>query len=336
MNLDEFWKHLEEDFSGGPGAERIQRRIAPGNPRNFLLGLEIPSRNRMLILRVQPDSMPDAVDFPESRGMRTSTRILNTEIPTAEIELVLKDGLHKDIFDRLIDDLVIAANEPESELAGVGKFLSRLTEWQRLFMRLASDELSRESQQGLWGELWTLREIVSPVVGLNGAVEAWRGPLGADQDFQLGAFALEVKTSTSTSVDHVMIASEQQLDVVDGIELALIVLSLDARPNYGETLPALVSELRRVSKEEGCLEIFEIRVAQSGYKDEHENSYEAVGYSIRSRFQFLVGEEFPRIRVRDLKPGVGNVAYSVALTACENHVMTEQELNSLVGGGNDN
>ena len=235
MKLTEVWAHLEEDHRAGPGTGRMQRRIMPEKRRDFFLGLELPSRNRMLILRAAPTSVAGQATVPESRGLKVRTHDHATDPPTAEVELVLTDQQHQGIFDLLIEDLVDAAEQPEDERAGVGRFLARLTDWQRLLMRLASGVMSRENQQGLWGELWTLREVVGPAVGFAGAVRAWRGPLGSDQDFQLPGAALEVKTSTAHAFERLVIASERQLDVAPDIALAVIAVSLDARPDHKET-----------------------------------------------------------------------------------------------------
>ena len=52
LNVAEVWKHLEVDAHITEASGRMQRRIRPAGRRNFFLGLEMPSRNRMLVLRV--------------------------------------------------------------------------------------------------------------------------------------------------------------------------------------------------------------------------------------------------------------------------------------------
>ncbi len=333
MNLTDVWSHLEEDYRSNLGTGRIQRRIIPGRRRDFFLGLELPSRNRMLILRTTPASIAGLSSVPNSRGVKVRMRDRDTNPPTAEVELVLIDQQHQDIFDLLIEDLVRAAEKPDDEKVGVSRFLSRLSDWQRLLMRLALGVLSKESQQGLWGELWALRYVVCPAVGINAAMHAWQGPFGADQDFQLPSAALEVKTSNAHVLQHLMIASERQLDTVPEILLALIALSLDVRPGHGETLPEMVHMMRSVSADTGCLQLLEERLALFGYRDEDVDSYVNVGYTVRSHLQFGVRNGFPRITSRDLIPGVSDVSYSVAVTACTSFEMNDAELGEMLKGG---
>jgi len=254
----------------------------------------------------------------------------DTNPPSAEVELILTDQQHRDIFDLLIGDLVAAAEQPDDERAGVGRFLARLADWQRLLMRLAPGTLGTENQQGLWGELWTLREVVSPAIGFGAAARAWRGPFGADQDFQLPTAALEAKTSTAHAFERVMIASERQLDVASGTDLALITLSLDARPGHGETLPDMVHSILALADAAGSRWLIDERLLLYGYRLEDANNYTDLGYTVRSRLQFRIQSDFPRVIPADLRPGVYEVRYVIAVSACTQHQMSERELGAFL------
>ena len=316
MNLAGVWAHLEEDtrISGVPG--RVQRRILPGGRRDFFLALEVPSRSRMLILRVAASSAEGQPDVPDSRGVSVQRTTGHPEGGPMEVELVLTDPQHRDIFDLLIRDLVEAAEEPLEERAGLTRFLARLTDWQQLLRRLAPRGLTREGQQGLWGEIWTLREVVAPVIGMAAAVRAWQGPLGVDQDFQLGNACIEVKTSTANRMDALPISSESQLEAPGGVALMLLGISLDSRAGHGETLPDMVGSSRDAAHDAGCLHLLDDLLERAGYEAGEEGLYSEVGYSIRGVRAFLVGDGFPRIVSADLPAGVGDVRYSISLAAC--------------------
>ena len=136
MNPQEVWRHLEEDtrISDAPG--RVQRRILPTGRRNFFLALEMPSRNRMLVLRVSAGSVEGLPDVPDSRGL--NVRVVRNEAGSdeAEVVLALTDSQHRDIFDLLVRDLAGAAEQTHDEREGLVRFLARLSDWQRLFRRL--------------------------------------------------------------------------------------------------------------------------------------------------------------------------------------------------------
>lgn len=110
------------------------------------------------------------------------------------------------------------------------------------------------------------------------------------------------------------ITSERQLDTTALTHLALFHLSLDARDGAGQTLPDLVAETRKVLQDPTSADIFEDRLFTAGYLDAQGVQYRT-GYTVREAAIFLVGEGFPRLVEADCPAGVGDVAYSVAVSA---------------------
>ncbi|MCY3659425.1 MAG: PD-(D/E)XK motif protein [Caldilineaceae bacterium] len=331
MNLEEVWKSLEEiRITDTPG--RVQRRILPAGRRNIFLGLETPSRHRMLILRVGANSVQAMPDIPDSRGL--NVRVVSREAGSneAEVVLTLTESQHQDIFDLLVQDLVGETEHPHDEREGLNRFLTRLSDWQQLLRRLGSKRLSREAQQGLWGELWTLRDVVAPVAGMTGAVDGWRGPMGTDQDFQLGATCVEVKTSTTANLDRLNISGARQLEVPDDVVLILLGLSLDGRAKHGETLAEMIESVRNAAMASGCLHLLDPRLDLSGYERDDERLYSDIGYTVRSLHPFRVEEGFPRIVSSDLRTGISDVRYQVSTASCDNFRMTEQRPERLLEG----
>ena len=227
-------------------------------------------------------------------------------------------------------DLVEAAEQPGDEGVGVTRLLARLSDWQQLLRRLSPRGLSDEGQRGLWGELWTLREVVAPALGMRDAVNAWRGPMGSDQDFQMGTICMEVKTSAAHDLDRVPIASERQLEVPEDVVLVLVGLSLDTRVRHGETLPDMIRAVRAAAAEAGCLSLLDDRLERCGYGVEDANLYGETGYSVRSFEPFRVGAGFPRLVSTDLPVGVSDVRYRISLASCGPHRMSELNLDELL------
>ena len=332
MNPAEVWRHLEEDTSVTDAPGRVQRRIVPTGRRNFFLGLETPSRNRMLILRVSANSVEGLTVVPDSRGLNVRVASREAGIDETEVVLALTDSQHWDIFDLLVRDLVGAAEQPHEEREGLVRFLARLADWQQLLRRLGPRGLTREAQQGLWGELWALREVVEPVAGMGGAVDGWRGPMGADQDFQMGATCVEVKTSTAARMDRLAISGERQLEVPDDVVLILLGLSLDGRVRHGETLPEMVGSVRAAASKSGCLHLVDLRLDLCGYQSDDANLYSDMGYTVRSLHPFRVEQGFPRIVSGDLQTGISDVRYLVSTASCAAFRITGEHPRKLLEG----
>ncbi|MCY4530047.1 MAG: PD-(D/E)XK motif protein [Chloroflexi bacterium] len=326
------WRYLEEDTRVASVPGRVQRRVLPDGRRNLFLGLEIPSRSRMLILRVSAQAVEGLPDVPDSRGLIVRVEPRETGSNEAEVVLALVDSEHRDIFDLLIWDLIAAAEQPEDESEGLRRFLARLSNWQHLLRRLGPRGLTREGQQGLWGELWVLREVVAPVAGIFRALDGWRGPMGTDQDFQMGSTCIEVKTSMAAHLDRVAISSERQLEVPEDVLLLLLALSLDGRANHGETLPEMIESVRVTASGAGCLHLLDLRLDLLGYSNGDAHLYEDMGYTIRSLHPFRVEAGFPRIVPDDLQTGIGDVRYSVSTASCSAFRMDLQQPGKLLKG----
>ena len=332
MNLLETWGHLEGDIGSPSGSGRMQRRILPGGRRNVFLALEVPSGHRMMILRVSTVSLAGVAMPPESGGLVVRLSHRGDSDVETDIELVLTDAQHRDIFDLLVRDLVEAAEQPEDEADGVARLLARLSDWQQLLRRLSPRGLSAEAQLGLWGELWVLREILTPALGIAGAISAWRGPTGADQDFQMGPVCMEVKTSAAHVLDRIPVASERQLEVPDDVALVLVGLSVDARMGHGETLDEMIQVVRSSAAEAGCLPLLDDRLEESGCGTEASILLGEMGYSVRSVARFLVGSGFPRLVSTDLPVGVIDVRYRISLATCQPHMLSGKDLEKLLEG----
>ena len=184
----------------------------------------------------------------------------------------------------------------------------------------------------MWGELWALREVVSPVAGMRRAVEGWRGPMRADQDFQLGATCVEVKTSTAANLDRLNISGERQLEVPDDVVLILLGLSLDGRVGHGETLAEMIESVRDAASNSGSLHSVDLRLDLCGYERDDETPYSDIGYTVRSLHPFRVEEGFPRIVSGDLRTGISDVRYLVSTASCGDFRVTEQRPERLLEG----
>lgn len=242
--IDELWQEIEAELasknSAVPGKGLVTRLATPDPAQRLRVGIEWPSRTRILLFSSKMAHLPPRTTWPECRGLEL---ILDSRPSGDAVVIVrLREAQGKDVFSVLAEDLARrAAGGSETEAAR--RVLATLGRWQR-FMATASRALSDEGRRGLWGELWILENILLDTLAAEVAVMAWRGPAGAPQDFQYEGTAIEVKTRAARPPSVVRISSEQQLHEQPWQNLFLAQLIVDEQDGTGETLPQRIASLR--------------------------------------------------------------------------------------------
>jgi Putative PD-(D/E)XK family member, (DUF4420) len=326
----EIWQSLEASFST---EGYVRRRMKPESVCGLFLAVTKPPSRHLLHIQMKEVSPPSISSLPSVRGFDVTVIPSGNEQDGFIIQLALKDGGSTTIFDVLISDIVEVLAHVQSESVAVVTLSSRLRRWQKFLEQIGPDGLSRESQQGLYGELWFLRERLIPLVGSYPALLAWAGPTGAHHDFILQSRAIEVKTTGTKEPQHMIIQSERQLDDSGLAALFLFHLAMDIREGAGESLITMIDSLQQTLKvDTTALDLFEDCLFEAGFLQAQAAQYERTGYHVRRAHLFQVRDAFPRIIGADLKPGVGSVRYSITVTECRHFAVTEGVLKSELQG----
>lgn len=338
MTYGDIWSELEAVPPASSDGYLI-RRVRPDARCDLFLAVAKPSNQRMLLLHFQTSSDRLPSVLPAARGIDVKWGPAEVGKSGASLQIALLDGRFTGMFSQLVADLVDVAASALSDSAAAAACIGRLERWQRFLEHAGDDGLGREAQQGLFGELWFLREQLMRVVSASVAVNAWTGPSGAAQDFQLQGCAIEVKTTTATEPRSVFISNERQLDDIGLRALFLFALIVESRHGAGETLNELISALRTALAQQADMssqDRFEERLLEAGYLQAHAPRYEGTGYLVHEANLFRVRNGFPRITGTDLRAGVGNVRYSITLSACHPFISHNDALTQMVmRPGND-
>ena len=159
-----------------------------------------------------------------------------------------------------------------------------------------------------------LRDRLLPALGPGAAIPAWRGPLGAPQDFVLpDGRRIEVKT-VGPHADQVRINGLHQLDPC-GDPLTLTVVRAEAATPDARgavSAPALIGELRGLlAAEPEALAAFETALSGLGWHDHA--SHDAVALRVVDMEDHEVGPGFPRLTRGSVPAGLLDADYAVAL-----------------------
>lgn len=298
------------------------RRIFPNADSDVFVALRHPGSVPALLVEVDAAAVRNAGEYPSAQGFELYPESV-TPGPRGRTRLclVLADDRYRDVFEVLVNDVSERIARAPGQEEAVKTFIARLHVWQNFMRRHGVQGLTIEAQIGLFGELTFLADHLLDRLPAHDSVEAWTGPAGGNQDFDIRGRCVEVKTTTVIPPVSVTIASMTQLDetLVDLLLLCHTSLVLDGR--NGENLPQLVDRLRTNLnvQDVSALDEFNAKLIEAGYLDSHRELYSDTRYSLRKITFFRVNAGFPRITADDLRVGIAECSYSILLTACAPH-----------------
>lgn len=210
-----------------------------------------------------------------------------------------------------------------------------LMKWKAFFAQEKTVVLSPERQQGLYGELLFLKQLVQ----LNGcpAVSNWAGYDYETHDFYIRGDAYEIKTTSAKAPYKMHISSEYQLDDSDVKgDLYVDFFVLRKSITDGQTLPELIEELKVLFDNYPLQrKLFDEGLEKYGYYYGLEDKYKT-GYHIREEHIYKICEGFPRIISKDITDGVSRCTYDVSAGNCVHFEISEDAKKQKMKGSDTN
>jgi len=271
-------------------------------------GRHFPGNEEALLAGFRDASVPSAERLPEGRGFEVSRADLHGDGKTW-IALTRKESGSVELFAEMVGDV---AGAMDAAVAGgddavLRALLTRVRAWQE-FMRRGVQALSPEAELGLVGELAVIEGLLAAGLAPFAVVEAWVGPIGGVQDFNLGEGAIEVKATLSERSFPARIGSLEQLD--DGARRPLFLAGVRfSQRESGRSLPdiaAQLSDLLGRFPETG--QGFSDRLLAAGYHVSHAANYRR-HFSLEAVRVLEVGEGFPRLVRGDIPDAITRVKY---------------------------
>ena len=274
----------------------------------------------------------DTTPFQNLKKLKVSIYNDGTKIDSKMLLIQLLAPAQRDTFSFLCENLINSVKDSDTDEAMIKSVISQLDKWRNLFDKAGSEGLSPAEQQGLYGELGFLKKLISKnVFPASEVLDYWVGVDAAQRDFMGDAWAVEVKTTATSNPQEVTINSERQLDETLFDNLYLYHCSVETTKRNGETLPDRINKLRRsLENEPAALSKFNEKLITAGYFDEDEALYAFRAYKLRDESIYRVEGDFPRIKESDLRGGVGNLTYSIVLSACAAYRQSEATVFSTI------
>lgn len=313
--VEKIWRELHSSKTAG-----LLKRLYSGefdvkvycvyqkSNKSFGIGLSFPKTIKVNLMPFSSFSKLKVEAFED-------TSFENSAILCAMID----DSEKCEVFSCLCENVIKALYQTNNIKTAVMTFCNTLLQWKSLFDLSRQRGLTKEEQQGLFGELHFLEkclahnptksyEILHSYVGCNKAL----------RDFQGQDWALEVKTTSSNSRQKLTINGERQLDdsLIDN--LFLYHCLVDTSQRSGETLPEKVYSIRNLLHSNITLQtLFNAKLFESGYNEIDEIFYQDKHYKIRRESFYHVHEDFPRICENELRNGVENLTYTITTAQCD-------------------
>ena len=217
-----------------------------------------------------------------------------------------------DVFAVVAKDILDELRKQKEAEKYIETLKRRIEKWRIFFKNPARDYLTEQIVIGLFGELSFIRELRES--GIEIASDLWNGPIKSAQDFQGERVAIEIKTSSSNSLEYVHISSEVQLDEVDREVLYLVAYRIERNDAAGITLPEMIKKVALMLNDQQRVR-FTANLTCLGYSEDDDAIY-SKRYSLKERNAYKVKDGFPRILSADLPKGVTDISYRLALQAC--------------------
>ncbi len=323
--IEQIWNDLENDMSFKHGL--LIRRYSGDVLPDVYVAIKSPENFRCIAASIDNSIQINLSSFSNLKDI--IIEIIPDEANKKKNYLIFKlvNPEHKDVFSVLCEDLILNISSIVNQNQLIKTLLNRFEKWKSLFDKLNSSGMNPKEQRGLYGELYFLRKFLNANSTFLKIINSWTGPAKEIRDFQLGNNAIEVKTTQGNNHQKIHISSERQLDLSNLQNLYLYHISIDVRHQDGESLNQIIDSISELLMQDYlALNIFNNKLLEAGYFNHHRDIYKETGYYIRQDVFYRIEEGFPRIEEKDIKPGVGDVKYSIIVDNCQNYRTTESEI----------
>lgn len=225
----------------------------------------------------------------------------------------------KDVFFVFCDSLVDSVSNSKDDFEALNSLRERYYAWKLLLRN--KGKMAYEIYQGLYGELYFLKEELSKQVGVEKAVLSWVGPEGYSKDYSIGDTWFEIKT-IGTSSNSVKINSLAQLE--SDVKGHLVIITVEKMSDQFEGALSSVSLLYRsildgINSHE-IRENFVNKVLKYGYVDD-DATVNNQKFEVKKINYYSVDKKFPKLTRDTIKiSAISQVTYDLIISAIEEYM----------------
>lgn len=223
----------------------------------------------------------------------------------------------KVVFFTFCEDMIRSITDIKEEMVALTSIKKRYLTWKAMFINVKNSQISREVLQGLYGELYFLKNYMLEKYDTQTAISSWSGPNSTSKDFSLSDNWYEIKT-IGNNVQDIHISSLTQLSSpIDG---RLVVIKLeemsDEFNNNNSNISMLLTQILEQLNDERIEELFLSKISNFDLQDE----YICKNYDVKSINIYIVNDNFPRLTEKDIiYPEIGEIRYTLLVNSLEKY-----------------
>ena len=303
------WQSLPR--SGAESGWQTIPVTAPSAGCTIRAGRKHPAGQEAVLAGFDQALLPASERLPDGQGFFVERVVMDDG--WTWLAMTRNESGQFDLFVAMVCDVVglLDAASQTDRQTQMRLFIERVQAWQE-FMRKGVTALGPEREVGLIGELAVINGLLDEGLSCSSVIDAWKGPLDGEQDFELGSGAIEVKATVSQIGFPARVGSLQQLD--DHIRQPLFLMGVKLRLNSeGFSLPSLVAQTRERLKDAPIAAVkFDRLLLDAGHYDGHKSQYTRHFELAELRLCEVTGT-FPRLTTGFVPTGVIAASYSIDL-----------------------
>lgn len=223
------------------------------------------------------------------------------------------------VYFAFCENMVMAITNIENENVALDLLKKRFITWKTMFKQLQETDVSIAIIQGLYGELYFLKNYMLSHYTAKEAISAWAGADFKSKDYSIGAKWFEVKT-VGANATSVRISSLSQLDSATPGHLVIVNTEAMSDEFDGEdaSINALFNDISIRIRDELTEEIFLNKI--KNVVGQLTNKVLNTKFNVKSMVFYLVDEHFPRLQNTNIPfPEISDIEYSLDINMLEKY-----------------
>lgn len=304
--------NLAELFNTIAHPNNNQKKIPMVSALEVFYGLSADGHMRLSFL-----SKAKAPKLESTKFLRVSQGEESSNVYWTCFDLLQDDT--KSIFYTFCDDLVSAITDVNIEATALNVLKKRFITWKTMFKQVQPAAVSQEVIQGLFGELYFLKNYMLENYSSSEAIGAWAGADSKSKDYSIDNEWYEIKT-IGANVSTVSISSLSQLSSATPGHLVVIKAEAMSEEFCGvdSSINMLLRDILLKTPDELTEEklFIKIKSVVGDLSDKVLNEK----FSVKSADFYLVDSTFPRLQESNIPYAeIEDVQYSININMLGNY-----------------